>query len=311
MKQIFNAPLSLKRLVNTKVLMAGLACVSLLASCSDDDDDNATPATPAAATNLNLNLSGLEDLGSNFKYEGWIIVNGSPVSTGTFSVDGNGNLSKTAFTVDQGMLDAATMFVLSIEPSPDNDPAPAPTKILAGPFSGSSATLGTGTVSSAGFSGVSGDYILATPTDGGNMTDEYSGIWFLNNSSGMAQAGLNLPALEPGWKYEGWAVINGTPVSTGTFTSVTGADEASPYSNGGPAFPGEDFLMNAPAGLTFPVDIRGGNAVISIEPFPDNSPAPFTLKPLAGMISSSLMDHTVASMNDNVMASFPTGSVSR
>jgi len=303
-----------------KIILSGITCLALLASCSDDDDDNATPApvvpntqipqTPTNA-NLSMNLSGLEDLGSNFAYEGWIIVNGSPVSTGTFTVDASGNPSKTTFSVNQAQLNAATMYVLSIEPVPDSDPAPAATKILAGPFSGNTATVSTDPVSSAGFNNIKGEYILATPTDGGSNTDEYSGIWFLNNSGMSPVAGLELPVLGAGWKYEGWAVINGVPVSTGTFTSVTGADEMSPFSNGGPAFPGEDFLMNAPAGLSFPTDIRGGNAVISIEPDPDNDPAPFTLKPLAGMIDANLVPHTVASMNDNVNNSFPSGSVSR
>ena len=308
MKRNFKTIFPFSRNLNKGLLIAGVACIGLLASCSDDDDD--TPSASSPAANFNLNLSGLEDLGSKFAYEGWVIVNGAPVSTGTFTVDANGNLSKTGFVVDQAKLDSATMFVLSIEPVPDNDPAPAPTKILAGPFSGSSATVGTGTVSAAGFGNVSGDYILATPTDS-DTTNEYSGIWFLNNSGMSPVAGLNLPTLEDGWKYEGWVVINGTPVSTGTFTSAMGADEMSPFSNGGPAFPGEDFLMNAPMGMTFPVDIRGGNAVISIEPYPDNSTAPFTLKPLAGMIPSNLMPHAVASMSDNVSASFPSGTVSR
>ena len=47
-------------------------------SCDDDDDD--IPTT----SNLTLNLTGLNELGTDFVYEGWIIVDGSPVSTGTF-----------------------------------------------------------------------------------------------------------------------------------------------------------------------------------------------------------------------------------
>ena len=74
-------------------------------------------------------------------------------------------------------------------------------------------------------------------------------------------------------------------------------------------FPGEDFLMNAPSGLTFPVDIAGGTAVISVEPHPDNSPNPFTLKPLVHNIPASAVDHTVYDMGQNL--SFPTGTVTR
>ena len=39
-------------------------------------------------------------------------------------------------------------------------------------------------------------------------------------------------------------------------------------------------MQNAPLGLTFPVDLTGNTIVVSIEPPPDNSAAPFQLKPL-------------------------------
>ncbi len=67
--------------------------------------------------------------------------------------------------------------------------------------------------------------------------------------------------------------------------------------------------MNAPKGLTFPLDIRGGKAVISIEPVPDNSPNPFLLKPLVGDIDASAAVHTVQNMGQNL--SFPTGTATR
>ena len=78
----------------------------------------------------------------------------------------------------------------------------------------------------------------------------------------------------------------------------------------GPPFPGEDFLVSAPMGLTFPTDIAGGTGVISIEPDPDNSPNPFTLKPLVGNIPATAIDHTNYNMNAN-LSSFPTGTVTR
>ncbi|MEZ4687512.1 MAG: hypothetical protein R3B47_16035 [Bacteroidia bacterium] len=88
-------------------------------------------------------------------------------------------------------------------------------------------------------------------------------------------------------------------------------DEAAPFSgsNPGPTFPGEDLLVNAPAGLSFPVDLRGKTAVISIEPSPDNSSAPFALKPLVGNIAT--LYATAESMMNNTTASFPMGSVTR
>ena len=75
----------------------------------------------------------------------------------------------------------------------------------------------------------------------------------------------------------------------------------------GPPFPGEDFLTNAPAGLSFPTDLAGGTAVISVEPEPDDSSAPFTLKPLVGPIPADAVDHETYTVGNNIM-SFPTGS---
>jgi hypothetical protein len=275
-------------------------------------DETPTQSQPTTST-LKLNISGLEDLGSSAKYEGWIIVNGSPVSTGTFTVDASGTLSQTDFDVDATNLSNATAFVLTIEPNPDSDPAPSETHILAGSFSGNTSSLSISHSAALGddFTSATGTFILATPTDGA-MTNENSGIWFLDLGTGSPAQGLFLPTLPAGWKYEGWAVINGTPVTTGKFTSTTLADESDPYSSTqpGPPFPGEDFLMNAPSGLSFPTDISGGKAVISIEPDPDNSTSPFTLKPLVGDIPMNATDHTNYAMSTN-LSSFPTGIVTR
>ena len=88
-------------------------------------------------------------------------------------------------------------------------------------------------------------------------------------------------------------MIDGVPVSSGRFTEVDAVDLDAPFSGteGAPPFPGEDYLYNAPAGLAFPTDLSGGTAVISIEPSPDDSSAPFTLKPLIGSIAVDATDH--------------------
>ena len=279
-----------------------LALGFILASCNKDDDP----------VSLNLNISGLEDLGSSAQYEGWIMVNGTPISTGTFSVDANGMLSRTSFPLDEGTLNGATAFILTIEPNPDSDPNPSDIHILAGDFSGSAANLSVGHSAALGndFESASGAYVLATPTDG-TMDDEESGVWFVDPAGPSAT--LSIPTLPAGWVYEGWAVINGVPVSTGTFLTASGEDMSAPYSgmSAGPPFPGEDFLTNAPSGLTFPTDLRGGMVVLSVEPSPDNSPAPFTLKPLVGMIDQAAEVHTVLGMNNNALATNPTGMATR
>ena len=260
---------------------------------------------------LQLNISGLENLGSNARYEGWVIIDGSPVSTGVFTVNGAGQMSQTIFELPAtaGKLKTAAAFVLTIEPYPDNSPAPSDQHLIAGNFNGSSAdlTIGHPAALNTMFASASGNFLLATPTTASTM-DELSGLWFIDNSSGAGMAGLHLPILPAGWRYEGWALINGVPVSTGTFMNGNMADASAPFSGplSGPPFPGEDFVMNAPLGLTFPTNLSGGMAVLSVEPYPDNSPAPFLLKPLVRMIPSMAAAHFTYGMNLNP-GSFPFG----
>ncbi|WP_204347070.1 anti-sigma factor [Psychroserpens algicola] len=289
-----------------KMFLAVVAMGMFATSCSSDDDNSSNPTN----SELILNLSGLEALGNDFVYEGWIIVDGAPVSTGTFS----SVAFPQTFSVDTEQLNSATTFVLSIEPAVDPDPAPAATKILAGDFSGNSASVDSNGIV-ANFSASTGTYILATPTDTDDSNEE-SGVWFLDNSSGSPVTGLDLPTLTDGWVYEGWAVINGTPISTGTFTDPSAADANAATSmfkgdaNNGPNYPGEDYLQNAPAGMIFPTDLRGQTIVISVEPSPDNSTMPFTLKPLAHMVPTDAMTHTALSLGTGPVTVI-TGSVTR
>ncbi|MEP2026139.1 MAG: anti-sigma factor [Reichenbachiella sp.] len=295
-----------------KILLALLAISITFYSCDDDDDNTG---------NLTIDISGLDNLGDGFLYEGWVIVDGAPISTGTFSVDDDGDLSASSFNLDGAMLDAATTFVLTIEPNPDSDPEPSATKLLGGDFSGSSAsaTIMHAAAFGMGFSDVTGGYILATPTTTDD-SDEASGVWFLDNSSGSPAIGLNdLPDLssQTGWTYEGWAVLGGTPVSTGTFDMASGFDDNATSTvfkgddGDGPAFPGEDFVQNAPSGLSFPTDLKGATIVISIEPVPDNSAAPFTLKPLAGEVPTTLDNHTYQTMDNIASSTYPSGTIAR
>lgn len=287
-----------------KMYLAVMALGVLSVSCSDDDD---APVNPVS--NLTIDIPNLEALGDDYVYEGWIIVDGNPVSTGTFS---DVTFPKS-FPVLESQLQSATTFVLSIEPSVDSDPAPADTKILAGDFSGDSAVINSNLV--ADFSTVAGKFILATPTDMDD-TNEASGVWFLDNEAAPAVTGLELPVLSDGWVYEGWAVIDGTPISTGTFTDPSMADSnaaTSPYkgdAGNGPGYPGEDYLQNAPDGFTFPTDLRGQTIVVSVEPSPDNSPSPFTLKPLLHTIAVDAETHSTITMGAGPTQSL-TGTVNR
>lgn len=284
-----------------KMLFAFLALGVLTTSCSSDDDNEPNLAS------LTLNFTGLEDLGSDFVYEGWLIVNGSPISTGTFS----SVVFPQSFQVNASQLNSASTFVLSIEPAIDTDPAPANTKILVGDFSGDNAMVSSAIIGD--FSNSSGAFFLRTPTDemGMNNGNDQYGVWF--GTPGMPPVpNFSLPDLPEGWTYEGWVVGDSGPLTTGTFTLFNTEDNEAPFSEiaqPGPPVPGEDFFLNAPAGETFPLDIRNRTVVISVEPVPDNSPLPFAIKPLVGTAGNETAPSMYA-FNQNLI-SLPSGTVTR
>lgn len=299
-----------------KITLGAFALGLLTTSCSSDDDAAVTAPTVSTTSPLTVNLSGLEALGDDFVYEGWIIVDGSPVSTGRFT----SVAFPQTYQVNSVQLDAATKFVLTIEPTLDLDPTPSTTKILAGDFSGTTANVWVAPVTTDAndFMSSWGRFFLRTPTDetGANNSNDESGIWFGTPGTMPPTAGLSLPTLAPGWKYEGWVIGESGPLSTGTFTVFDTADDnagaATSFSgteNTGPPIPGEDFFNNAPTGESFPLDVRNRNVVITIEPVPDNSPAPFSMKPLTGVAGTDTAPTTHdLSLN---LGSLPTGSVSR
>lgn len=288
---------------NKSLRLGVLALVAVAALSACGGGDSAEPS-------LELNLIGLEDLGSSAVYEGWLIVNGTPVTTGRFSVNAAGQLSQSRFAVARDKADAASAFVLTIEPAVNDVPAPTDTHMLAGDFNATktSATLSIAHPAALGtnFSTAAASFILTTPTSVAT-DDEDLGIWFLNMVNGAPQPSIVAPTLPKGWVYEGWVVVNGNPISTGRFTALNVADSdgAGPAAGplGSPPFPGQDFVNP-------PIKLPGGMAVISVEPEMDNSTAPFTLKPLVGPIGAALAP-TVQTLNNTVGtgATLPRGSV--
>ena len=285
-------------------------------SMAKDAEKMEGEAMMESGPSLRLELSGFEALANGYHYEGWAIIDGNPVSTGKFNIGPSGELVALDGTAKSGGvfhakagLESASAVVITIEPPGDADDIPAATHYISGSVSNGTAALSVGHAAALGddFSTAAGVYILATPTDGAG-NNENSGIWFLDLSTGNPSVGLELPVLPEGWVYEGWVVIDGVPVSTGRFTALDAVDLNDPYSGteGGPPFPGEDFLNDAPAGLVFPTDLAGAAAVISVEPSPDDSAGPFTLKPLIGAISVDSVDHQTYQLDSGV-SNFPFG----
>ncbi|MGK0388962.1 MAG: hypothetical protein ACI94Y_001695 [Maribacter sp.] len=128
----------------------------------------------------------------------------------------------------------------------------------------------------------------------------------------LIYSSFNLPTLLVGWEYEGWVVIDGQPLTTGKSLEVDESDFAAPFSgtSAGPPFPGEDFLLNILSDLSFPLDLSGSLAVITVEPSPDNSPMPFSLKPLVHTIPANADFHTGYEMSNNADNTNPIGIIS-
>ncbi len=242
---------------------------------------------------------GLEDLGPDYVYEGWLITADGPVSAGRFDILKDDET--LSFEIDEAIARASTNYVLTIEPAVNDVPAPADTHILAGDLSGNIAQLSVGHGAALGddFGASSGTYILGVPSE---PSAPYSqGIWFVDPNTGRSS--LNLPELPAGWAYEGWVVTANGPISTGRFTDLMAADsdgagpDAGPIA--GPPFPGQDFVNPA-------LDLVGTTVVISVEPEPDNSAAPFTLKPLIDMVDDA-GDHGAQGLRNMAADTNPRG----
>jgi hypothetical protein len=292
-----------------KLFIAPALVALALAGCNTD----------RSGRSAGLTLQGVEPLAGGYHYENWVVVAGRAFPAGKFNVTQQGQIvDLQGQPIDQNRFMAAIAvrnaesWVITIEPPGDVDGIPSNVKFLAGNFVNGSATLTSAHPAVFGndFSGAAGSFLFATPTAADPMANPLSGVWFLMPGAGGMEPSLQLPALPEGWIYEGWAVIDGVPLTTGKFSSVSGADMAAPFSgpNPGPPFPGEDFLMNAPAGVTLPTDLSGLPIVITIEPVPDDSPAPFAFRPLRGMSPDPAAPMTSYSLT-NTRNTFPTGNV--
>lgn len=274
----------------------------------DDDEDAMADGGDSSDYPVALTFEGLESLGEDFVYEGWVVIDDGPVSTGRFTIDAEGEQRFHSASLAGELSDAKT-FILTIEPAEGDDPAPADAHVLAGDVVDGVAQLNVAHPAALGndFSNAGGQFVLATPTTTVE-DDELSGIWFIDIVDGSATTGLELPELPTGWVYEGWAVIDGQPVSTGTFLDPASGDDFNGFSgtdSTGPNYPGEDFIQNAPEGLDFPTDLTGATVVISIEPQDDDSPAPFAFKPLAAQVPEGITDHV--DIEFGAGPGFPTG----
>lgn len=270
------------------------------------EDSSGTTSDGVEQRIAEIVVDGVDPLANGFHFELWALIDDAPATVGKFNVDQGGAIvDLDGIAVPDARFDAgrdlsvATDFVITIEAAGDRDITPGVSRYIAGPLMGGQSELSLAHERAIGadFSDAAGTFILATPTDGPDSV-EYAGVWWLDLSTEPPVPGLGLPELPAGWQYEGWAVVGGVPISTGRFVTPSEPDLAAEFSGAlpGPTVPGEDFLSGEIEGIEFPIDLRGQTVVISVEPEPDDSPAPFTLKPLAAEIAAAAASHQVMSM---------------
>ena len=291
-----------------------IAVVGFVAFGGDDDemDDAAASTSNQVAQSeefpLDFSVDNLEPLSEGI-YEGWIVRGDDKFTFGTFNTTESGAIEGD-LALDGVEPQNGDMVVVTIEPVPDDDPEPSGVIILAGELMDGSADLAF----PVDVSGFSGQYILATPSDG-DGNNETSGIWFVDPSD--LTASLNIPDAPDGWVYEGWVVHQGQPITSGRFTSAVGADQFDGFTGpqGGPAFPGEDYLVNLPEPFTEPLMLADGASmvVISIEPdingVDPTGDGPAQVKPLSAAIAEGAADHELFDLSLST-DTIPSGSAS-
>lgn len=331
----FDLLLTKKQLfMKTKILLGILSLCILSISCDDDDEtviddmmaedmmdddmmdddmmDDDMMDDDMMTSMFFVNFENLEDAPNGQTYEAWLVVNTERVSIGTFTLSDMPN----TFVVDSEMLESAAGFMVSVEPMMDTDAGQSDIVIMSGPFEGDTAMVTTN-MQIGDFSFASGTFFLRSPTDetamtGNNGNDQY-GILFGDIDQGMPPvANFMLPELDPDrWIYEGWVMVDGTPISTGRFNAFDMQDDFNGFSammSSGPNLPGEDFFNNPPMGIDFPLDVRNRMVVISVEPAVDDDPAPFVVKPLAALAGMMLASNQDFALN---MAGIPTATATR
>jgi hypothetical protein len=265
-------------------------------------------------SHISMSVVGLNDPGATW-YEAWILWNslmGQGTDIDTLSLGLLERQSDGSYRVERdlelGYIQAGIMLLVTIELDDTVGNAPPSQYVIFGAkiiANGGLISVGNEKVLNFDFSSAKGSYILDTPTQSPPSENPYSGLWFVipettitdilddqNNVVGQDTTIDYLPGLEladlslftvrdlpvAGWTYEAFIEISGQTLSMGKFLKPGGEDDSKAYSGNGPAYsvPGEDFLNNAPAGLNFPLDLRGARVYVTLTPpYPAEGTLPY------------------------------------
>jgi len=290
----------------------GVALLALVMTQACGDTPRQFNPLPAALGDLRgiaLGFEGLRPLtASQGRYAVWVFLdNRDVVGLGPFNVDANGRPINPngeliqRFTSPENLYSAVSVLI-TIAPGGIPDTSPGANAILQGPFIEGVAQLRVPapllTTEAAG------SYRVFTPTDGPD-TNEGSGLWAVSVDD---EPLLQLPPLNNVYSWEHYLIIDGQTLSMGRFRSPIAPDFINPFSGPEPApeFPGEDFLFNAPEGVTFPADLGGARLLLTLEPVLEDTADPSQLVVLETILPAGLQGGEIIELV-NRTADFPTG----
>lgn len=308
-----------------KILLLLVPLLVALGGCELTEVEDGTNVSE-----LQISVSGLRQLPDTLIYATWLTrfdlnkqENVSalidPVTVGS---DGSFTLSTSKVSFEQiqasigvGVtIEKKSRFVFTSEAEEDSlrkIMKPAGRSILQGKFGSNTLDLTVNNVITD-FSEVSGMFTLLTPTDGNTDQNETSGIWFadsVDRVNGPLQ-GINLQDAKTGWSYFAWVETGSAMLKMGGFTSASAADDSSYFSStvaSGLPFPGEDFLLNAPAGVTFPLNLAGAKVIITAQPDYLSEPTDY-IRILEADIPSNAAGRSTVQMDVVYESSAPKGS---
>ncbi|MGB0647263.1 MAG: anti-sigma factor [Bradymonadia bacterium] len=123
---------------NTSAAVIGERTVNVVLSYQGGSNHGPMDASGTAVVNgttgqVDITVMGLPTLTDDL-YEGWLAGGGeTPLTTGTFNTDENGEGSST-IVIDNLAARTFTKVVLTVEPAPDPDPAPDARHSIEGPI---------------------------------------------------------------------------------------------------------------------------------------------------------------------------------
>ena len=298
-----------------------LAATVLLPGCND----TGLEFQPAGSSIVELGFDGLSTLDGGLNYHAWVIrfSNGSywGAPLGIFNIDDSGNLTDPATggllsgEFEAGLYPAEVYGVqISIELSDTLLTQPSGTFLLGGPVEGRTGNLSVAhwLGMAVNFEPMEGLFLLMTPSDE-DPTNERSGLWFADNTTGEMLPGLFLPEAPEGWDYEGWVVAGTDTLSTGKFVNANVRDTTDLHGglSGSPAVPGQDFLYDPPQGVSFPLDLAGGQVFVTMEPWEEWDVAPerpFPFRLMSAQIPQDAEDR-IPYVLESLFGEFPRGVV--